>query len=174
MKSFKCTICGGVYPDSLLHMHHKIPKALGGPDTPDNLVPLCQTDHNLLHSVAYMMVPNKSGGTRVDEIEPTLSSIYPDEEPIRKRLIEYAGYAAREMFLKKELRKDENQETRIIVELPILYTQLLKLWGHEFPKPNGAPMGVGALVRVILAKELSAKFPQQSEKIRSRMKKRSK
>lgn len=37
-----CRYCGGSAPDVVLTVDHVTPKALGGPDTPDNLVAACK------------------------------------------------------------------------------------------------------------------------------------
>lgn len=161
MRSFRCEICQDIFPASLHHLHHKIPQSLGGPDTPDNLVNLCQADHQLLHTIAFMMVNSK----RKHEIEPTLVSMYANNIPTQKKVIEYASYVAREMALKKEIKKDPNEETRITVELPQVYVQLLKLSGYDMPRKNGKPVGISSLLRVIIAEYLSKKFPMRRDEI---------
>lgn len=155
MQGFICQICQGAFPEALCHEHHKIPKSLGGSDSPDNMVMLCQTDHQLLHTVAYMMINPK----RYHEVEPTISSIYPGDMAIRLKVMEYANYAAREMALKKEIRKDADQETRLTIELPQLYIQLLRLAAFEIPRKNGKPVGISTLLRLMIAEFLSKKFP---------------
>lgn len=39
---FACQYCGGRAPDVVLAVDHVIPAALGGPDTPDNLITACR------------------------------------------------------------------------------------------------------------------------------------
>lgn len=168
MQSFKCEICLEDYPASLHHEHHKIPKALGGSDAPSNLVNLCQQDHQLLHTIAYMLINDK----RRHEIEPTLNSVYPNDRATQTKVIEYANYAAREMALKKEIKKEPDQETRLTVELPQLYIQLLRLSGYDSPHKNGKPVGVSSLLRIIVAQFLSNKFPMRREEILALRKKK--
>lgn len=163
MKSFRCRICDEVFPVSLHHEHHKIPKALGGSDEPSNLVDLCQADHNLLHTIAYMLI----GKNRKHEVEPTLAAMYPNNPRVQKMVLEYAGYAAREMALKKEIKKDADQEGRTVVELPQRYMELLRLAGYDLPRANGKPVGVSSLIRLILADYLSRKYPMRREEILS-------
>lgn len=169
MQSFVCAICQGSYPEALHHEHHKIPKSLGGPDTPDNLVGLCQTDHQLLHSISYMLTNPK----RKHEVEPTLASVYPNKIAIQRRVIEFASLVAREMLLKKEIKKEEDAETRITVEIPNLYVQLLRLAGYDNPHKNGRPLGNGSLVRQVIADYLSRKFPMRRDEILALRKKKS-
>jgi hypothetical protein len=167
MRGFICQICKDQYPESLHHSHHKIPKSLGGADTPENMVDLCQTDHQLLHTIAYMLINNK----RKHEVEPTLASIYPGEIQIQKMVLEYAGFVAREMALKKEIKKDAATETRMTLELPQLYMELLRLAAFEVPRKGGKPVGVGTLLRFMIAEFLSKKFPMKRDvihKLRSR------
>jgi hypothetical protein len=151
------------YPEALHHLHHKIPKALGGSDDPTNMVNLCQTDHQLLHTLAYMLINQK----RKHEVEPTLQSIYPGDLIRQKKVMEFAAYVAKEMALKKEIRKDADQESRVSVELPQLYLELLRLSGFDLPHPNGKPRGVSSLLRVIIAEFLSRKFPMRRDQILS-------
>lgn len=161
MRSFNCKICKQDYPEALHHEHHIIPRALGGTNDPNNLADLCQADHDLLHAVAYMLVNPK----RRHEIEPTLNSMYPNDRETQRKVLEYANYAAREMALKKEIKKEPDQETRVTVELPQLYIQLLRLSGYDIPHKNGKPVGVGSLLRIIVAQFLSNKFPIRREEI---------
>lgn len=151
------------FPESLHHLHHKVPKSLGGADTPENLVNLCQTDHQLLHTVAYMLI-NKN---RKHEVEPTLQAVYPNDLARQKKVMEFAVYVAKEMALKKEIKKEADQETRVTVELPQLYLELLKLTGFDMPRANGRPTGVSTLLRVIVAEFLSKKFPMKRDQILS-------
>lgn len=153
---------------SLHHEHHKIPKSLGGSDAPNNLVDLCQTDHQLLHTVAYMLVNQN----RKHEIEPTISAMYPSEPNTQRLVLEYANYVAREMALKKEIKKNQDQEARIVVELPQLYMELLRMSGYELPRKNGKPLGVSTLVRLIIADFLCKKFLNRREAILSLRKKK--
>ena len=163
MHSFICSICSEEFPVALHHEHHKVPKSLGGSDAPTNLVDLCQTDHQLLHAVAFMIINPK----RKHEIEPTLLSVYPGPLglPVRKKVLEFAGYVAKEMALKKEIKKDEDAETRVTVELPQLYVQLMRLSGYDTPHANGKPTGVGTMLRNVVADYLLRKFPMKKDQI---------
>lgn len=168
MQSFKCEICQQNYPAALHNEHHKIPKALGGSDESSNLSDLCQQDHDLLHTIAYMLINPK----RRQEIEPTLNSVYPNDRVTQRKVLEFANLAAREMALKKEIKKEPDQETRITLELPQLYIQLLRLSGYDHPHKNGKPVGIGSLLRMIVAQFLINKFPLRREEILSLRKKK--
>lgn len=169
MKTFVCEICRKTFPESLRHEHHKVPKALGGSDGPENLVSLCHADHNNLHLLAYMMINPK----RSHEVEPTVVSIFPDAMESRRRLIEFSKIVAKEMALKKEIKKDPMGETRVVVELPTRYAQLLRLAGYESPAANGRPAGVARMIRQIVAKYLMHKFPTHRDEILNLFKKKS-
>ncbi|WP_078628685.1 HNH endonuclease [Streptomyces sp. NRRL F-2664] len=39
---YTCRYCGGSAPDVVLRVDHVVPVALGGTDTPDNLVAACE------------------------------------------------------------------------------------------------------------------------------------
>lgn len=45
----KCVECGNAVEGSDAHVHHKLPRALGGSDDADNLITLCSTCHSRLH-----------------------------------------------------------------------------------------------------------------------------
>lgn len=161
MKTFRCEVCLKPFPESLKHEHHKIPKSLGGRDTPENMAKLCNADHMHLHAIAYMMINPK----RKAEIEPTVRAIFgPDTGAIR-RLMELSQQVAKEMFLKKEIRKDAAAEIRTVVELPGRWLELLRLAGYDQPHRSGKPAGVGLVIRRIVADALIRKYPRHSDEI---------
>lgn len=41
-----CRVCGTTYPP--VELHHLVPRSQSGDDVPDNLVPLCSSDHHLV------------------------------------------------------------------------------------------------------------------------------
>lgn len=67
--------------------HHILPKSLGGPDDPDNLVALCPTAHANVHELLRLMC--RSGRLLTDHQMQTL-----EERPVSR----YAGTVAREGF----------------------------------------------------------------------------
>lgn len=69
MSAFHCYVCQTLFPVMHRHVHHKVPRASGGPDTPENLVELCPGCHDALHSVAYKLLSGKASAQRVtDEV----------------------------------------------------------------------------------------------------------
>lgn len=40
-------------------LHHVWPKGMGGPDVPENLVPVCGTGHNNIHAILRYLVRRK-------------------------------------------------------------------------------------------------------------------
>lgn len=67
---FVCGCCGESYPTLHRHIHHKIPRAVGGPDTPDNLISLCPGCHDAIHSIATKLLSKKTSPGRIqDQIE---------------------------------------------------------------------------------------------------------
>jgi HNH endonuclease len=161
MQTFICEICQRTYPSALLHEHHKIPQSLGGPDTPDNIANLCQTDHQALHTISFMMVNPK----RRHEIDPTLVSLYPQDAATRRRMTEFAQLVARELVLKKEIRKEASEEIKVMIELPARYLELLKLAAYDSPSKTGRAAGVGRLIRYMVSEALCRKFPMRKEEI---------
>jgi len=61
---FCCAICKKSYDDSLRNVHHRIPQAFGGDDSPNNLRYLCAGCHQTLHRLAeHFANPSKTGLT---------------------------------------------------------------------------------------------------------------
>lgn len=74
MSVFRCGVCAKTFPVMQRHTHHKTPRAVGGADTPDNLIDLCNGCHGAVHSVAYKLAGK-------EPIQKTLDSVfllYPD------------------------------------------------------------------------------------------------
>jgi 5-methylcytosine-specific restriction endonuclease McrA len=46
---YVCQACKGKRKDSHLHVHHIVFRSLGGSDSPDNLITLCETCHQMVH-----------------------------------------------------------------------------------------------------------------------------
>lgn len=54
-QEYKCDCCGEkVHKPSELQVHHRIPRALGGPDRIENAVGLCQDCHREVDREAFM------------------------------------------------------------------------------------------------------------------------
>jgi hypothetical protein len=104
---------------------------------------------------------------RSHEVEPTSVAIFPHDLAARKKLLEFAALVAREMVLKKEIKKKPDEEMRTVVELPGLYMELLRLAGYEMPSQLGKPAGVARVIRSTVADMLKQKFPLRREQIES-------
>ena len=161
MRSFTCEICQDTYPDALVNEHHKVPKSLGGSDTPDNLVLLCSGCHQSLHSVAFMIANPK----RRHEIDPALCALFPGDMQKRKKLLEFASLVAKEMVLRKEIKKSPTEEIQVILELPGLYMELIRLAGYDMPGKTGRAAGVSRMIRFWVADQLGRKFPLRKAEI---------
>jgi len=162
-----CGICRKVHARALMHTHHIRPKSLGGSDSPSNLITLCAGCHSYLHALAYMMI----NSARQHEVEPTVTSIFPTDPQARRTLLEYASWVAREMSLKKEIRKDAATEIRTTLDLPARYLELIRMAGYEMPHPNGKPSGVARMIRTWVAGALCHRFPQHRDEILSLIRK---
>lgn len=161
MMAFTCAICGRTFPESLKHEHHVVPKSLGGNDSAENIKFLDHACHNNLHLIAYMLINPK----RRHEAEPTIASIFPQDMMSRRRLMEYSAIVAKEMTLKKEIRKDQQAELRTVLELPSRYMELLRLAGYDSPRPNGKRKGIAIIIREMVAQDLCRRFPMLREEI---------
>lgn len=170
MTFFKCEICGENFPTALHHEHHKVPKSLGGSDEKSNLSDLCSSCHQHLHTVAFMIVNPK----RRHEIDPTLIAIFGAEQNKKIKLVEFSKLVAKEMLLKKEIRKDSDSDSRTVVDLPSRYMELLRLSGYDSPHANGRKAGVNRIIKKIVAEYLIRKFPMHQEEIRSLLNKSAK
>jgi hypothetical protein len=161
VKKFQCEICGNWFPEAIGHDHHKVPKALGGSDSPGNIARLCNGDHQNLHIIAHMMLNPK----RSHEVEPTVHALHPDNPQGRQKLFDFSRLVAREMALKKEKRKPPEQAGRTVLDLPNRYLELLRLWGHDMPSQTGRSAGVSRVLRRIIADALVKKFPAHRDEI---------
>ena len=104
MQTFICEICQKRFPTDFLHEHHKIPKSLGGSDDKSNIAMLCHSDHNNLHTIAYAMINPK----RQHNVDVLVTSIFPTDPNARGRLVNLSMLVAREMSLKKEIKKEDD------------------------------------------------------------------
>lgn len=58
----KCWICVREMPPEITHTHHIKPKHTGGSDEEENLVRICPTCHQMVHTCAYSVLRKKDGG----------------------------------------------------------------------------------------------------------------
>jgi len=84
---FICGCCSSRFPTIHKHVHHKIPKALGGKDTLDNLIELCPSCHGSLHAIAYRLLGKKTSQTQIID---SLSLIFPKNKPAQDICLQLA------------------------------------------------------------------------------------
>jgi len=77
METFVCGCCSKQYPTLHKHVHHKVPRALGGKDIAANLIELCPGCHDSLHSIAHRMLSKKVSQTQIID---SLMLIYIDNK----------------------------------------------------------------------------------------------
>jgi hypothetical protein len=55
-----------------LQVDHAVPRSAGGPDTPENLVTLCERCHALKHRGVLIVIPDGTGGFRCHDTRRVL------------------------------------------------------------------------------------------------------
>lgn len=75
MSFFQCHICKKATAEIFRNVHHIWPRALGGDDSPENLVALCSGCHDNLHAIAYKLLSKKPN---LAMIEDSLRIAYED------------------------------------------------------------------------------------------------
>lgn len=87
MEIFSCGCCEKTYPTLHRHIHHRMPRALGGKDTPDNLISICPGCHDTLHSIAYRML---SKNVSMIQIVDSLALIFVGNKKAQNTCLELA------------------------------------------------------------------------------------
>lgn len=127
MNSFKCYICAEMFSSDFVNKHHKIPKALGGADTPDNLLNLCAGDHQNMHTLARMMRNPK----RVGEVRSAVQSMFP-QGAAQSRCLELANLVNRSTVMSAEQKAlDVEREIGIGLKLKKPYRDALQLIARD-------------------------------------------
>jgi len=106
-KVFYCGCCENPFPTLYKHSHHKTPRALGGRDTPDNLIDLCPGCHDALHNVAHKLMVHRHGQARVID---SLSMIFKDNVAAKQRCLDLAVQVRNAMIAQKERGEREPNE----------------------------------------------------------------
>lgn len=83
--NYTCQHCKGKSKDSRLHAHHIVFRSNGGSDEAENLVTLCKTCHDILHSGEIKLKGGKAKGqlrhaTQMNMIRKQLLLRYPEAE----------------------------------------------------------------------------------------------
>jgi len=99
MQTFFCGCCGKQFPTLHKHSHHKTPRALGGKDTPDNLIEICPSCHDTLHSVAYRMLSKKTSHSQLID---SLALIFVDNKKAQDTCFQLAINVRNAQILSQE------------------------------------------------------------------------
>lgn len=155
LQNFICYICNETYPSSVLNTHHKIPRAAGGSDDPENLKMLCSGCHDVLHSIASMLANPR----RLGMVSDNLRLIYPDKGETRKRCLELARIVQEHMQKKREggLEDVDTLET-VTIQMPKEIKKLL-FTATQDTFINGKKIGIARYVLLVLCNALVKKFP---------------
>lgn len=146
MHIFQCYGCRKQFPNIHQHIHHKIPRTLGGKDTPDNLLNLCPQCHDLLHNVAYKMMNKKyTMTTLLDMVKLT----YDGDQGSVNRCMELASLVRDEMLKNKESGKSTTEFVEQTITIRSKHKQLLTEWAKS------TNTSLESLTRRILLKAIS-------------------
>ncbi len=147
--TFKCDVCSDPFPSIHRHVHHKVPKSLGGTDDPSNLANLCPQCHDLLHNVAYKLVSRKVPLTM---LEDQVAIVYDmNQEKIRKSF-ELAFLVRDEIIKSKEVERDPNEYTELTIKIKIRHKKLIHDWAKS------CNISLERFVRSLLLKAVSDKY----------------
>ena len=103
-KIFGCGCCKEPFPSLYKHVHHKTPKALGGKDTPDNLIELCPGCHDALHNIAWRMLqPHQQS-----KIMDSLHLIYKENTRAKEICLDLASRVRNSMIKNREVGMGPN------------------------------------------------------------------
>jgi hypothetical protein len=124
---FTCYICSSEKPLDFVNSHHKVPKSLGGKDTPDNRVNLCSGCHQEMHAVARMMRNPK----RVGEVKTALNMAFPGPQA-QARCVELATLECKSKILNRAaVEADTEREIGVALKLKKPYRDALQLIARD-------------------------------------------
>lgn len=150
-KPFPCGCCEQIFPSIHKHTHHKTPRALGGQDTPDNLIDLCPGCHDALHNVAYKLMTRRHGQAKVIE---SLSLIYKDNTLAKQRCLDLAVQVRNAMVVAKDRGdyKDPNELANVMTTIRKQHKVLIEARARELKLTQEA------YVRGCVLADLSKRF----------------
>ncbi len=129
--------------------HHKVPKSLGGKNTPDNLVKLCPGCHQSMHTIARMMRNPK----RVGEVRTALQITFPGPQA-QTRCVELAQLECRSRALKRaEVEADTEREIGVGLKLKRPYRDALQLIARD------RKLSMANYTRKIMEEHIRSVFP---------------
>ncbi len=146
---FTCYICSADKPLDFVNEHHKVPKSLGGGNTPDNLVKLCPGCHQEMHVVARMMRNPK----RVGEVKTALNMAFPGPQA-QTRCVELAQLECRSKVLNRAaVEADLEREIGVGLKLKKPYRDALQLIARD------RKLSMANYTRKIIENHIRSVFP---------------
>lgn len=154
MIAYQCFVCEEDVPITLDVSHHRIPRAYGGQDGPQNEVQICTRCHDVLHRVAVML-----RGTKASLVPDTLKTVY-SSQASQFRVMELARIVNKFALQKKEktLEDADSLDEQIQFSLPATYKAKLRVLANETQDATGRRMGIARFVRKIVIDVLDKKF----------------
>lgn len=126
--SFHCWCCREIFPSLHRHVHHKVPRSVGGPDTPENLVELCPGCHDALHNVAYKLLSPKISQA---QIQDQLLLLYKDNSQAQKTCFELAKHVRNSILVERESGKDPDQLVSLSTSIRKRHKDLIAVYCRE-------------------------------------------
>lgn len=147
---FTCGCCRKSSPNINRHIHHVLPRALGGSDDKSNLIELCSECHNMLHAIAHKLVSKKSS---VGRIQDALSIAFQGNQIAIATCLKLASNVREAMIKADEQGTDENQEVAISTIVKKKVKDLIFLRCKEL----GIPMN--KYLKQLVISDLIKKYP---------------
>ena len=149
MDIFVCNCCDTKYPTLHKHTHHKVPKALGGKDTPDNLIEICPKCHDTLHAIAHRLL-NK--GVSLAQITDSLALIYVSNKKAQATCLELAINVRNAQIQTKENGLSPNHLISIGTILRKYYKPLIMHRSQELR------LSQDSYIRMLILQDLAKRF----------------
>jgi hypothetical protein len=165
----RCHIHGGQEaPKNAFVPHHVCPTSYGGSNTPDNIIYICATCHDILHKAAEALFSGNIG--RASEL---VGGLYPNEPRIRKELLHYANRTAKAKLAWKERNRErgipdagevdaDTDTVKVQLDIPRWIHHRLKTMASDHHHPNGRKVGLYAFILKVLEAKVSDKVTSHS------------
>lgn len=112
---FTCGCCRETMPEMFKHVHHKIPRSVGGPDTTDNLIELCPGCHDALHAVANKMLSKKSMSMVADQIQ----MLFPNNIKAQSNCMELASIVRDSTIRHRETNNNTQVNKHVVLNVTL-------------------------------------------------------
>jgi hypothetical protein len=149
MQTFFCGCCSKHFPTIHKHTHHKDPRALGGKDTPDNLIEICPSCHDTLHAIAYRMLSKK---TTQAQIMDSLALIFIDNKKAQDVCLELATKVRNAQIHSQEKGLGPNHIINIGTSLRKFYKPLIM---NRYKELN---LSQESYIRMLILNDLAKRF----------------